>query len=60
MKIERSVLTVAPRPMVPINKNVHHCPLSKRAPSPLTLNDLSRSFKGHECENGLDLSDGAS
>ncbi len=29
VKIERRVLTVAPRHMVPINKNVHHCALSK-------------------------------
>ncbi len=29
VKIERSVLTVAPRPMVPINKNVHHWYLVK-------------------------------
>ncbi len=31
VKIERSVLTVFPRPMVPLNKNVHHCTLSKSA-----------------------------
>ncbi len=31
VKIERSVLTVAPRPMVPITKNVHHCAISKSA-----------------------------
>jgi len=31
VKIERSVLTFAPRPMVPTNKNVHHCALSKSA-----------------------------
>ncbi len=29
VKIERSVLTVAPRPIVPINKNVHHYALTK-------------------------------
>ncbi len=29
--------------MVPIDKNVHHCRLTKRASRPLTLND----FGGH-------------
>jgi len=28
--IERSVLTVGPRPMVPITKNVHHCALAQQ------------------------------
>ncbi len=32
VKIESSVLTVAPRPMVPINKNVHHGALSTSIP----------------------------
>ncbi len=31
VKIERSVLTVAPRPMVPITKNIHNCAISKSA-----------------------------
>ncbi len=31
VKIERSVLTVAPRPMVPVTKNGHHCAISKSA-----------------------------
>jgi hypothetical protein len=60
VKIERSAITVAPRPMVPINKNVHRRPLGKSSSWPLTLNDLSRSFEDNECESGLHLSDGAS
>ena len=59
VKLERRIFTVAPRPMVHIDKNVHRCPLSKSTSWPLTLNDLSRSFEGHECETGLSFSDGA-
>ena len=41
-------LRVAPMPVVPINKNVHHCPLSKCASWPLTLNYLYWPFDSHE------------
>ncbi len=41
VKIERGVLTVAPRPMVSIDKKVHHCPRGKRASWPLILSNLS-------------------
>ncbi len=33
MKIERGVITVGPRPLVSIDKNVHHCPVNTRSPA---------------------------
>ena len=59
MKVAHIVLTVAPTPRVPIDKNVHHCPVNKSASGPLTLIDLYGSFQGHECDNLLYLPDGA-
>ena len=44
MKIERCVLTVAPRPKVPIDKNVHLCPLSNNVRYSLTVHDLCGTF----------------
>jgi hypothetical protein len=40
VKMARIGLTVANNPGVPIDKLVHHCPINKRAPLPLTLDDL--------------------
>jgi hypothetical protein len=51
VKMAHIVLTVAPRPRVPIDENVHHCQANKNAAWPLTLIDLLGSFQGYECEN---------
>ena len=61
VKMVRIVLTVAPRPRVPIDKNVHHCQINKinklinkNASWPLTFVDLYGSFQGRESKNRED------
>ena len=55
MKIEHCILMVAPRTKVPVDKNVHSCPLSNSASLSLILNDLKVSFEGYEYENLVHL-----
>ena len=45
LKMSRIVLTVAPRPSVPKDKSVCHCPVNKSAPWPLVLKDFRVNFK---------------
>ena len=47
VKMTRIVLTVAPRPRMPVNKNLHLCQINKSASWPLVLIDLYGSLQGH-------------
>ena len=53
VKIERRVVTLAPRPKVPCYKNVHCCPLSKMHRDLLPWMASWGSSEGHGCENRM-------